>query len=592
MPLRDDLKNNYLDSPWRTFRFTIAPVKGRFWLMCVLVFVGNALASSLPYFFKLIADQVVKSGGMVSFHDLLSPLLFMVGALLGSEIIYRAGHIIESYTAPEAFSRITTALYGGLIKRPTSYFEDKFSGDLGRRIEQVSSSCLYFIEDFPWEIGWLVATIITTTLLFSFTSFYIVITFIVWLALFLATGIPLLKLHRKRSEERAAAHARLSGNIIDAISNAPLIHSFGAASYEEALNQRNIEDVIRVERRARWALIYNKFQQGMSAMVLGVSLVVVSIILFSKRLFTIGDFVIIASAIPAMISVIWSLGGTILTASRQSGQFADGLATLREKQAQLQGGAIHLVPAEDSSINFRKVHFQYPGTDRAVFRSFSLNIKHGEKVGVVGPSGVGKSTLIKLLLRQYDAGRGTILIGKTPIQEFSLEAFNTLISYVPQDASLFHRTLFENIFYANPHASREAVLRASKLAYADEFISALPEKYETKVGERGIKLSGGQRQRIALARAILKNAPILILDEATSSLDTESESAIQESLTELFKDRTVIAIAHRLSTLRAMDRIIVLADGGIVEDGSPQKLLDSKKSIFKDMWEHQKNGFV
>jgi ATP-binding cassette subfamily B protein len=309
-------------------------------------------------------------------------------------------------------------------------------------------------------------------------------------------------------------------------------------------------------------------------------------------MFTLGDFVIVAAAIPSMISVVWNLGDLVLNASRQVGQFSDAVANLREKQERLRGGEAALAHDQTYSITFDKITFQYPGTQKPVFSNFSFAVKSGERVGVVGPSGVGKSTLVKLLLRQYNAQAGAVAVGGTSVDRLSLEAFNTLISYVPQDTSLFHRTLFENIAYADPRASKEAVLKASREAHAEEFINALPDKYDTKVGERGVKLSGGQRQRIALARAILKNAPILILDEATSSLDSESESAIQETLSLLFKNHTVVAIAHRLSTLRAMDRIVVINEGEIVESGTPQALLENKDGIFKKMWEHQKNGFV
>ncbi len=587
-----DKKRDYLESPWKTFQFAFSPFKKRFWIMCILILIWNALADSLPYFFKIIVDTVTAHGTAVVFHDFLMPVILIAAVLILTEIMYRIGHIIETYTAPESFSRITNALYAGLIKRPASYFEDKFSGDLGRRIEQVGSSTLYFIQDFPWGIGWVVATTITTGILLGFTNIWIVLTFIAWLILFLCTGIPLLIMHKKRSEKLATSYARLSGNIIDAIGNAPLIHSFGGMSYEQELNQKNINIVIDVERKVRWASIWNKTQQGTSVVLLAVALTVVSVILFSKGSFTLGDFVIIASAIPSMIGVIWNLGDMVLRASREAGQFSDAVSYLREKQDQLSGGDISIKKEQRYSISFNGLSFQYPGTQQFVFQDFSFDIKEGERVGIVGSSGVGKSTLIKLLLRQYLSQKGIVAIGGVPIESFSLEAFNKLISYVPQDTSLFHRSLFDNIRYANPHASKEAVLKASQEAHADEFIAMLPEKYDTKVGERGVKLSGGQRQRIALARAILKDAPILILDEATSSLDSESESAIQQTLSDLFERRTVVAIAHRLSTLRAMDRIIAIYDGKIVESGSPQELLVNENSIFKKMWEHQKNGFV
>jgi ABC-type multidrug transport system fused ATPase/permease subunit len=236
------------------------------------------------------------------------------------------------------------------------------------------------------------------------------------------------------------------------------------------------------------------------------------------------------------------------------------------------------------------IDFEYENT--SVFKDFSLHIPAGQKVGFVGRSGAGKTTFVSLLLRHFDIQKGAIKVDGQNITDVTLESLRRAIAFVPQDTSLFHRTIRENIRYSNPDANDEAVYRAAKMAQAHDFITKLPDGYETLVGERGVKLSGGQRQRIAIARAFLKNAPILILDEATSSLDSESEHAIQVSLEELMKNRTVIAIAHRLSTLKKMDRIVIIEDGNIVEDGNPEALLQRTDGVFKNMWEHQVKGFI
>jgi ATP-binding cassette, subfamily B, bacterial len=236
------------------------------------------------------------------------------------------------------------------------------------------------------------------------------------------------------------------------------------------------------------------------------------------------------------------------------------------------------------------INFAYENS--AVFKNFSITIPAGQKVGLVGRSGAGKTTYVSLLLRHFDTQEGTIMIDGQNIQEVTLESLRRGIAFVPQDTSLFHRTIKENICYGSPQATDEEIKRSAMQAQADRFIQKLPKKYETLVGERGVKLSGGQRQRIAIARAFLKNAPILILDEATSSLDSESEHAIQQSLDKLMQGRTVIAIAHRLSTLKKMNRIVVIENGKIVEDGDPNELLKHPESIFKSMWNHQVRGFI
>ena len=243
-----------------------------------------------------------------------------------------------------------------------------------------------------------------------------------------------------------------------------------------------------------------------------------------------------------------------------------------------------------ATIFFDKINFLYE--NNKVFDDFSLLIKSGQRLGIVGKSGAGKTTLVSLLLRHYPLSSGEIRIDEKDISKVTLNSLRKNIAYVAQDTTMFHRTIFENLTYFDPHISEEEVIAAAKAADAWNFIKEFPQKLQTYVGERGIKLSGGQRQRISIVRAFLKHAPILILDEATSALDSESEKAIQKSLLTLMKGKTVIAIAHRLSTLRQMDRIIVIESGRIIEDGSPEILLKNERGHFKKMWDHQVSGFI
>ncbi len=240
-------------------------------------------------------------------------------------------------------------------------------------------------------------------------------------------------------------------------------------------------------------------------------------------------------------------------------------------------------------LSFESVSFNYGGN--AVFEDLSFTIPAGQRVGVIGRSGAGKSTLMKLILRHYDLTGGRICIDGVDIASVTKESLRASIGVVPQDSSLFHRTIEENIAYGKHPASKEAVIHAAQLAQAHEFIETLPQGYDTLVGERGVKLSGGQRQRITIARALLKDARVLLLDEATSALDSESEIAVQKALLNLMETRTVIAIAHRLSTLRAMDRLMVFDAGRIVEDGTHDELI-AKGGLYADLWNHQAGGFL
>jgi len=244
-------------------------------------------------------------------------------------------------------------------------------------------------------------------------------------------------------------------------------------------------------------------------------------------------------------------------------------------------------------IELRDVAFRYADAKQtdSVFEGLNLTIKAGQKIGLVGHSGGGKSTLTRLLLRFDDISDGSITIDGQDIREITQTSLREAISYVPQEPLLFHRSIRENIAYGSPDASQQKIKKAARQAYADDFIGKLPEQYETVVGERGVKLSGGQRQRIAIDRAILKDAPILVLDEATSALDSESEKAVQKALWELMDNKTAVVIAHRLSTIQKMDRILVLNDGRIVEDGTQDELLASKGTYAK-LWAHQSGGFI
>ena len=245
------------------------------------------------------------------------------------------------------------------------------------------------------------------------------------------------------------------------------------------------------------------------------------------------------------------------------------------------------------AIEFKNLFFQYESEDKysEIFNNFSLSIEAGEKVGLVGESGAGKSTLVSLLLRFMDVSDGSVLIDGQDIRDIQQDKLRKNITYVPQEPLLFHRSLHENISYSNPTASDSEISNAAKKAHANEFIDRLPEKYKTLVGERGVKLSGGQKQRVAIARALLKDAPIVILDEATSALDSTSEKLIQKAFEEVMKDKTTIVIAHRLSTLRQMDRIVVLDKGNIAEEGTHEQLL-KKKGKYAELWDHQVGGFI
>jgi ATP-binding cassette subfamily B protein len=301
---------------------------------------------------------------------------------------------------------------------------------------------------------------------------------------------------------------------------------------------------------------------------------------------------LILSYTSSIVDQLFAFGNNSLrNYSRAFGDAVDMVDIVQEVPKILDPAKPEKVHMERGQVDFNRVTFTHDGADDALFDNFSIRIKPGEKVGLVGHSGSGKTTFTRLLLRFSDIQGGQILIDDQDITAVTQDALRSRIAYVPQEPLLFHRTIRENIAYGQDKVDARAVIAASKMAHADEFVANLPKGYDTLVGERGVKLSGGQRQRIAIARAMLKNAPILLLDEATSALDSESEVLIQDALWKLMEGRTAIVIAHRLSTIQRMDRIVVMDNGKIVEQGSHKELI-AKDGAYAKLWAHQSGGFI
>ncbi|MBR2600739.1 ATP-binding cassette domain-containing protein [Candidatus Saccharibacteria bacterium] len=328
-------------------------------------------------------------------------------------------------------------------------------------------------------------------------------------------------------------------------------------------------------------------------MVFLINIVIVLFMLYGRNSFglSISTLVLIINYSSSIMRDMWDIHSVFKTMNRIFGDAYEMTEILDMKDDVVDEPGCKALKVTKSAIDFKGITFKHHDARTALFKDFSLEVKPGERVGLVGVSGSGKTTLTKLLLRFADVNEGEIDIDGQNIRYVTQKTLREAIAYVPQETSLFHRTIAENIAYGRPDASQKEIERAAKLANADEFIKELPNGYDTLVGERGVKLSGGQRQRVAIARAILKDAPILVLDEATSALDSESEALIQGALSELMKGRTCIVIAHRLSTVAHLDRIVVLEKGKIVEQGTHRQLLNAGGSYSK-LWSRQSGAFL
>ncbi len=563
----------------------------RFWLFVTLSAYGAAgiLANVVtPLWYKELVDFL--NLGEVS--EVWRVFAWIVGTILLYQLFFRLGDYAIVRFQTDVMEKLENHCFTRLLKHSAAFFADNFVGSLvaksSRFVRGFENMGDIVVFQF-WMTGLQTVLAIFTLLWINLTVGLI---FLVWLIVYAGVVFWFLRRSVKLDTEAAKQNSVVTGRFSDVMSNIINVKVFSAARREEKLFSDAVNKQIRALRRAWFFANWQWLAQAVLWTILEVGGMGAALHLWSRGELSVGTIVLIQIFIGKLFSGLWGI-------SRSLKQFVRTLSDAKEMveildlPLEVEDGAasVSLPQQVKGEIDFRNVHFAYGKDNKRVFHNFNLHIPAGQSVGLVGRSGAGKTTLVKLLLRFADLQDGEILIDGHNIACWSQDDLRSLISYVPQEPILFHRSLYDNIAYARPEASEEEVYSAAAKAHAHEFIINLPEGYETLVGERGIKLSGGQRQRIALARAFLENAPILLLDEATSALDSVSEKLIQESLAELIKNKTTIVVAHRLSTVQKLDRIIVLENGHIVEDGKHPELL-SAKGRYRDFWEHQSGGFL
>jgi ATP-binding cassette, subfamily B, bacterial len=555
--------------------------------------IGAAVSNVVvPLYFKKFFD-VLTSGGATDIiaKTLVSILILILIVEFLQWFFWRLATFLAAYFQTKVMADLAVTCFEYLHKHSFAYFNNNFVGSLVKRVNRFVRSFEGISDRLAWNLIPLFVNLSMIIVVLSWKSTIIGLLIIGWLVIFMVVNWLFTKYKLKYDIERAEAETRVTGVLADTITNHPNVKLFNGYKSEVGLFA-NVNDKLRRLQKLTWDLDnYFEALQGFLMIGLEIGIFYLAIGLWQKGIFTVGDFVLLQSYVITIFLKIWDFGRVIRHFYRDLAD-AEEMTEILEAPHEIvdNRGATELVITK-GEIEFKDVSFNYRKT-RKIFSNFNLKIKSNERVAFIGPSGSGKSTITRLLLRLHDISGGKILIDGQKIKAVTQESLWQNISLVPQDPILFHRTLMENIRYGKPGSSDEEVVEAAKLAHCHEFVSELPEGYGTYVGERGIKLSGGERQRIAIARAILRDAPILVLDEATSSLDSESESFIQDALDTLMKKKTVIVIAHRLSTIMKTDRIVVVDRGEIVEEGSHQKLLKKRKGVYKKLWDLQAGGFI
>jgi len=570
-------------------------VKGYKWPMFFTVF-GVISASVIELFAPLYYKDFfnVLSGGIdkVGVVPTLVQIIFIILILnMSSWTAYRFSTFFNAIYQTGGMAKLRTQAFDYLLNHSHNFFANSFTGSLTQRINRYARAFESLSDRITWNIVPVFIRIVGVSVVVWTIKPIISVVVIVWTLLFLAFNYTFARFRLKYDLVRTVADTHSTGVLSDAISNHNNIQIFTGFNFESKLFGDAVNDQAKATRTVWFLDVGAEAVQAFLIIFMEFFLFYFSIKYWEAGIINIGVFVLLQS-------YIIGLGGRLWDFSRVIRDFYQSFADAKEMVEILKlpheikdlPGAQELV-VTTGEVDFKNVLFSFNET-RSVLNGINITIKGGEKVALIGPSGAGKSTIVRLIMRLYEIGGGHILIDGQDIQHVTQESLHENISLVPQDPILFHRTLMENIRYGKKDATDEEVLEAARQAHCHEFIKDLPKQYETFVGERGIKLSGGERQRVAIARAILKNAPILVLDEATSSLDSHSESLIQDALEKLMEGKTTIVIAHRLSTIRKMDRIIVVRDGSVVEDGSHETLLEKPNSLYKKLWDLQAGGFI
>lgn len=553
------------------------------------VLIVTGFRTYTPVLYRDLIDALTK--GPAYYKEAVFFVFFIFGWSFAGGAVRRIWNFVNSFFQSRVMANLTNSCFEYLQKHSYGFFTSKFVGSLVTKVKRYERSFETIADQITYDLGQSLLEVagILVVLFLQYKFFAWIM--LAWIVLFLIFAYIFARFKLPYDIRRAATDTRVTAQLADGITNNVNIKTFTAYSRE---NERfaGVTDEQHRARKKSWDLnTINEIIQNFSMIVLEFLILYFAVQFWQKGTLTVADVALLQVFILRTFDKLWNTGKNIQRIYEATADANEMTELLMQPHAVQDAIDSKTLLVTKGAVEFKDVTFNYH-KNVSVLEKFSLSIKPGERVAFVGPSGGGKSTILKLLMRFYDVTSGTILIDGQDISKTTQDSLRSALSLVPQDPILFHRTLTENIRYAKPSATDEEVIRAAKLAHAHEFITKLSHGYDTLVGERGIKLSGGERQRVAIARAILKDAPILILDEATSSLDSESEMFIQDALKTLMKERTTIVVAHRLSTIMQMDRIVVISGGKIIEEGGHTDLLKVQEGMYQKLWHIQAGGFA
>jgi ATP-binding cassette subfamily B protein len=579
-------------TPFRFVTYFITQFRGWYVAMIVLETINSTCGILIPYATGQIIKAVTRAHeqSLSLIATLSGPLWLFIGLSIGEVVFSRAGGACQIYIGPRQRQAVTRAMYAYLQHHSHRFLSNDFAGSLAHKISEASmgySQTIWtLIFDFyPMAIVFGVAIFMLGSAHHGLAEFVSI-----WAVCFVSASFWLATRTRPFAVAASAARSDTTGKVVDAVTNLTSTRLFARLGYEREYLDGQLEKELSAVMRSNTYSERVRWFQYSAAAVLKIGVLYYALQLWGRGEITVAEFVVASTTTLLIINEARNLSRRFLEFFEYIGNVANGVNTIvRPHEIVDVPGAVskHI---ERGRIEFHDVTFGYT-PEQPIFQHLDVTIPAGQRVGLVGFSGSGKSTFVSLILRLYDPQGGQILIDGQDIRTLTQDSLHSQLSLIPQDPNLFHRSLLENIRYGRLEASDAEVFDAARKAHAHEFITKIKDQYASLVGERGVKLSGGQRQRIAIARVVVKNAPILILDEATSSLDSITEQAIQETLGEVMQDKTVIVVAHRLSTIAHLDRILVFDQGRIVEDGTHAELLARGGAYFQ-LWSRQAGGFV